>query len=710
MRLMKNQMVGVLLLGTALSHAEEAPVTEQPKTLSKLVAVDEADNPSSLDYLTKKASTGALSVGAILDTPFSVSVVDSEAIAERGARSIGQIFVNDAAVYTPTTSFTTDWWGTQIRGLPVRNYYIDDLPLLLYWGGDFPTEIVESVTALKGLTGFMYGFGEPGGALSYQLKRPKEADETTVQLGYRNPSLLSAHVDTSWQFTDTLTLRANLATERGTAYNASDIERTVASLAVDQHFGESVNWFTTLVYEDSRNEAEPLQFYFDSYDVTASGNQLPAVTYDYDNVNIDNSYYESKTRFASTGLDWRINERWNLKSQFGFSRRDHRSNKSFANLLNSAGDYSGEMYNFAGRLDTQFTQIMLQGNLMTGEVQHDIVVGLGQQRSKDAWGNEWYWSNDFDGNIHQEQTFRVTRTPDFSLAPVSADVVQSYYFLSDTVHFGEHWRAIAGVRGTRYRSKDMDGDPTVDSGYKTNRASPTLALIYKPNEATSVYGSYVEALEPGTRVAAPYANAGELLGATVSKQYELGVKHAGDTFDTTAALFRVERANQMDELRGADRYLTQDGLLIYQGLEVSGDYRVSEALNLGLSAVYLDATIDKVSEDYQAIQGNRPSYVPKWQAVANAQYLIPSLPALKLQGNVRYLGSTYTSEENNLTVPSRTLVDTGFSYVFSVKGQDLTAIGNLYNVFNKKYWAGGGWGAGNLGEARNFSLSLQALF
>jgi outer membrane receptor for ferric coprogen and ferric-rhodotorulic acid len=83
-------------------------------------------------------------------------------------------------VYTPTSSSTTDWWGTQIRGLPVRNSYVDGVPMLLHWGGDFPTEVIESVTALKGLTGFMYGFGEPGGALSYKLKRPKAANETTV--------------------------------------------------------------------------------------------------------------------------------------------------------------------------------------------------------------------------------------------------------------------------------------------------------------------------------------------------------------------------------------------------------------------------------------------------------------------------------------------------------------------------------------------------
>ncbi len=693
---------------TLVRVPKEAASDEATLPTVRTVA-SEIQETRPLAYLKTQSSSGVLGDRRILDTPFSIAVTTSEEIAERGARSIGQIFIDDAAVYTPTSSFTTDWWGTQIRGLPVRSSYIDDIPMLLYWGGDFPTEIVESVTALKGLAGFMYGFGEPGGVLSYQLKRPRQSDQTEVILGYRNPDLLSAHVDASHHLTDELAVRANVAAERGTTYNASDIERTVAAITVDKRFGSDVNWFTTLVHEEHRTEGEPLQFYFDDYDVATSGDHLPSVTYDYDDVNIDNSFYKTKTELVSTGVEWQFDERWRLKGQVGFSRKDHRSNKAFAYLLDSSGDYTGSMYNFAGRLDTFFSQLMLQGSLQTGGIRHELVGGLGQQRSKDAWSNEFYWNNDFDGNIHREQTFRVTRTPDFTLAPVDTDVRQTYFFLSDTVHFNDRWQAILGVRDTRYRSKDLDDDPDT-RGYSAHNASPTLALIYKPDAQTSLYGSYVEGLEPGTRVIPPYANAGETLDATVSKQYEVGVKHAADTAGYTAALFRVERANQMDELRGADRYLSQDGLLIYQGVEVAGDYQFSEALNLGLSVVYLDATIDKVSADNIAIEGNRPSYAPEWQAVADVRYRVPALPGLELRGNLRYFGSSFSSDDNDLTIPGRTLANVGFSYDFMLYRQDLTLVGNIYNLFNRKYWAGGGWSAGNLGEARNLALSLQMRF
>jgi iron complex outermembrane recepter protein len=705
-----------LLVGSGLvAFAEGSTVVirraQAPEsTLAPIKVTAAARKESPLGYLDKDAATGALGNKPVLDTPFSVTVVDSNEMLERGAKSVGQIFFNDASVYTPTPSSSTDWWGTQIRGLGVRNSYIDDIPVLLYWGGDFPTEVVESVTALKGLSGFMYGFGEPGGALSYKLKRPTATPETSVTAGYRNPRLFSAHVDTSQVFGGDLGVRANLATEQGTAYNAGEINRVVASLAVDKRFSASLKWQSTFVYEDSKTTAEPLQFYFDAYDVAGSNGQLPKVTYKYGDINVDNSYYKTRTLLASTGLEWRIDDAWNLKYQVGFSRKDHQSNKAFANLLNQAGDYGGAMYNFAGQLDTLFTQAILQGTVSWGGMKHELVGGIGLQRSRDKWASDFYWSPDFSGNIHVTQPFLVTRTPDFSLLPVSADTAQTYAFFSDTIHVNEHWQVIAGLRYTNLNTKDLDNDPAVDSGYKIHKATPTLAVIYKPDAQTSVYASYVEGLEPGTRVSALYANAGELLGATVSRQAEIGVKHQSGSVEYTAALFRIARANQMDVLKGTDRYLTQDGLVVYRGAELSAAYQSTNDLNLGLSAIYLDAFIDRVSADNAAFQGNTPANASRWQAVANVQYRVPSFAGLKLQAGLRYFGPTYTSDDNQLSVPGRTVANAGLSYDFKWQGQELSLFGNVNNLFNRKYWASGGWSAGNVGEARNVSLALRAQF
>jgi len=694
---------------TILETTEQSAGSATLKTV-RVTATAEESPSAQLGYLTKENDTGALGNKTVLDTPFSITVIGSEEIIERGAKSIGQIFVNDASVYATTPSSSTDWWGTQIRGLPVRNYYVDEIPMLLYWGGDLPLEAVESVTALKGLTGFMYGFGEPGGAISYKIKRPTATPETSIDIGYRNPTLLSAHVDTSHNI-DEFAFRANLATEQGTAYNESEIDRTLAAISLDKNFGESFNWFTSVVYEKNKITGEPIQFYFSDYDVAGSGGKLPDVTYDYDDFNIDNSYYDTETLIASTGVEWAINEQWKLKYKLGFSRKEHLSNKSFADLLNKEGDYRGNSYNFAGQLDNLFNQVMLQGIVTTGAIEHELVGGIGQQTSKDRWGTDWYWENDFNGNIYEEQTFRITRTPDFSLeANPSLEAEQSYAFVSDTIHFNEHWQTIIGLRYTDYDLKDVDGDPTVDSGYSTKETSPTLALIYKPGEQTSFYGSYVEGMEPGSRVEPEYANAGELLEATVSTQYEVGVKHASGKFNYTAALFSIERANQMDLVQDGLRYLTQDGLEIYEGIEFSTAYQFTDNLNLGLSTIYLDGTIDNVAEENAALEGNDPAYASDWQFVGNFEYLVEGIQGFKLHGNARYFGEAYTGSDNTLILPSRTIVNAGASYEFTSWNQLWVINANVHNLLDEKYWAGGGWSSGNMGEGRNISLGLNTRF
>jgi iron complex outermembrane recepter protein len=693
-----------LIIAPGVMADEDVKTSDEPiKTLNRVVVTADAEESSSkMNYLIQEHTTGALGNRSVLDTPFSITQVDSEEIIERGAKSIGQIFVNDASVYAPTPSSQTDWWGTQIRGLPVRNFYIDDVPMLLYWGGDFPAEAADNITALKGLTGFMYGFGEPGGAISYQLKKPTDEPETFLNLGYRNPGLLSAHVDSSHNFGDEFGLRANVLSEQGTAYNQSETDRNLITLALDKNFGESVNWLTHVVYEKKRIEGEPIQFYLSDYDVVGSGN-LPKVNYDYDDFNIDNSYYDTETFFASSNLEWQLADAWSVGYKSGFSRKSHQSNKSFADLLNQAGDYRGYAYNFAGKLDNFFNQLMLQGMVATGDIVHELVIGTGLQTSKERWGTEWYWENDFNGNIHQEQTFRISRTPDFSLeSKPSLESDQTYAFASDTLHLNDNWQTILGFRFTDYELKN--------SGFNTRETSPTLAIIYQPNEYTRFYGSYVEGLEPGSRVGPDYANAGQILDATVSKQFETGIKIANGDFNYTAAIFKIERTSQIDVMRGDDRYLLQDGLETYEGIELATAYQFTPSLNLGLSAIYLDGTLEQVSVDNAALEGNDPAYAANVQLVGNVEYQFASVQGLKLQGNIRYFGESYTSITNNLKIPAYTLVNTGISYQLDIQDRAWIINANINNLLNKKYWTGSGWSSGNMGEARNLSLAINTFF
>lgn len=701
MRLCKMLLVSVSFLGMAALPAYAADLAEadQPQAANANIIVtglkqDEGQNAST--------GSGALGSKTLLDTPFSITVVDAEDISKRQATSIAQIFANDPSVFSFATAGTTNWWGTQIRGLGVRNYYIDDVPLLLYWGGDFPLESVESVEALKGLSGFMYGFGAPGGVISYRTKRPTAEPMLTTEVGYRTKSAFYAHVDAGGPLTQDgrLGYRVNLAGEKGTLYNEAGSNRWLASLALEYAFSPDLKWYATGTYEDSKLKHEPFQVYWDTsvYQDTV----LPRPTYDYDKLNIDNSYYRARTLTTATGLEARLADNWSAKLTYGYTSKLHHSNKMFVYMLNKEGDYEGNAYNFAELDQNHFAQAMVQGEFSTGPIRHEIVAGASFMANNAYFGDDYYWGNDFNGNIYEDQPFRVTRDISWNTDGSPYKEQQRALFLSDTLHLGDKVQAILGARYTRYKLLDADGDPSVDSGYRTSRVSPTVALIFKPMPYLSLYGSFVESLEPGSRVGGDYANFGEILKATVSKQYEIGVKYEHQGLSLTGAAFRIERANTMDQYIDGDRYLTQDGLTLYKGLEAIASYRVSQDFRFGLGAVYLDPEIRDVSPDYADLVGNIPAEAAKWQVTANADYYVSAIPGLSLHGNVRYFGKAPTDDTNVLFIPSRTLANAGFQYETLIGGQKVAFTGNVNNLFNKKYW-----GLGNIGEGINASLSAK---
>ncbi|MEB3791635.1 TonB-dependent receptor [Acinetobacter sp. IK40] len=686
------------------SHGIERTTDGQSSQLPVIKVKAESHNVE----LKKQIGSGALGSRSILNTPFSMAVVESEDILKRGAKSIAQIFANDASVYSTTSSSTTDWWGAQIRGLTVHNFYVDGLPMDLYWGGDFPVEMAETVTALKGLKGFMYGFGSPGGAISYALKRPKAGTETVVDLGYRNSNLFSGLLDINNRTKiGDVGYRLVLGGEKGEAYNTAEANRFFSALSLDKSINDQLRWETNFTYEKNKLRHEPLQFYLGQYDIDGSGYKLPKVSYDYKKINVDNSYYDTSTFLGSAGLVWTLNENWEGKYQFGYTRKEHESRKAFAYLQNKNGDYAGYLYDFAGVLESYVNQAILNGTLNTGSIKHEVVVGVGYQRSQDHYSNERYFENDFNGNIYQDQKFIITRQPDFSLAAKSRDESQTYGFLSDTISLTHQWQTILGLRYTYYDSEDVDRDPTKNSGYSTKSYTPTVAILYKPIEDATIYASYVEGLEPGSRVSEMYANAGEILKATVSKQYEMGVKYDVTPFSFTSALFKIKRLGQIDRLQGEQRYLKQDGLTTYQGIELSGNYHPNDQWKLGVSIIGLDASIDRVSEENQAVRGNRPANAAKWQAVLNTEYSVAAIDGLNLHGNVRYNGSSYVSTSNDLKIPAYAITNMGLSYKFKLSHHDAVVNANMNNLFNKKYWSVGDWGAGNIGEARNATLGLN---
>jgi iron complex outermembrane receptor protein len=109
--------------------------------------------------------------------------------------------------------------------------------------------------------------------------------------------------------------------------------------------------------------------------------------------------------------------------------------------------------------------------------------------------------------------------------------------------------------------------------------------MYKTDDFSTAYVSYVESLEQGGSAGVTNVNAGQTHGPLKSRQYELGFKTDRDKWGANVALFRVEKGY---EYTNSANYFVQDGSQRFTGLDTSGWLRVARDVRLMGGVLWLD--------------------------------------------------------------------------------------------------------------------------
>lgn len=182
--------VATLLAGAA--SAQSITVTDAPETQN---AAADAPASTALSRVTVQGarvrelpiSSGALGARSDLETPFSTRQITAEDLDARQVKSLGKIFANDASVMSLGDTYSFNAYSINVRGIPLddyNGYKINGLPFFMTTV-ELPVETFESVQLLKGSSGFMYGFGAPGGIINFVTKKPTDKPLVSVDLGYR---------------------------------------------------------------------------------------------------------------------------------------------------------------------------------------------------------------------------------------------------------------------------------------------------------------------------------------------------------------------------------------------------------------------------------------------------------------------------------------------------------------------------------------------
>ncbi len=638
------------------------------------------------------SGASALGTRTLRDTPFSVYAIDSEDIEKHQAASLATLFAKDASVAREGgTDYNMYAQRISVRGLSldwVNSVRVNGLPLT-YYGATLPLEAVEEVHLLKGASGFLYGVGAPGGIVNYLTKRPTDAPLLNFSVGYRSDQLFSQHVDIGGRVGDGgFGYRVNVVNEQGTTYSDSEVDRKAITANFEVPITEKLKWVTDLLYQDSEiSRPEPL-FVLDT--VVYRDDHMPRPIDSTRRLSSDQAFSNTEFASATTGLSWKISNGWDLNVNYGKTFTEYRFPYETIRLRNAGGAYVNRMADFYDVFDYDFVRALVQGRFDTGSVTHHITGGVSWQDLVITYGEPNFTPIDQNGGnlfdyAPEVWTNIVDGTPPHDKG---SHYLEKSVYLSDTVGFTEKLSLLAGLRFTKYLQESFN----VMTGQRTGRyekdvMTPTIAMIYKPQEAVTTYVSYVQSLQQGPTVGVTYVNAGEQLNPIESDQYELGVKVEKPTWAVSAAVFRLSKGATYVN---ASNYMVQGGEQLYDGAEIGARLRVGDDWILGSSVVLLDATYTKGVNDW-LLDRQLPG-ASRFSGAFDVTYEIPSVEGLSVHADIKYLGPKVVNhiQAGDVSVKTTGYAVTNFGGNWRTKmaGRDVMINAEVRNLLDRQYWDG----------------------
>jgi iron complex outermembrane receptor protein len=153
-----------LILGTPLALAQEADDGDTARALDEVVVTGRAQTFYRVDDTTFGTKTPT----PVLDVPQSVQVLTRQLIEDQAARDTTDLYRSISGM-----SFFS-YSGVTFRGFRQDEIRYDGVRGDPFAGFAVPQLFnIERIEVLKGVSGMLYGSGEPGGIINYVTKKPE---------------------------------------------------------------------------------------------------------------------------------------------------------------------------------------------------------------------------------------------------------------------------------------------------------------------------------------------------------------------------------------------------------------------------------------------------------------------------------------------------------------------------------------------------------
>jgi iron complex outermembrane recepter protein len=546
-----------------------------------------------------------------------------------------------------------------------------------------------------------------GGAVNVLPKRAPNDPLSQVTTGVQTGGQLYGAVDVARRYQDErLGLRLNGALRDGdTAVDGESASLGLIALGVDWR-AENLRLSADLGYQDLRLDASQPNI------TIASGLDIPDAPDASVSVAQSWTYSDARDLFGVLRGEYDLSETWTAWAAVGTRQGDEENR--FANPTVIAADGTTSSYRFDNvREDSVWTgEIGVRGEFATGPVDHQLSFSANayELESENAYAFSDFAG--FAGNIYDP--FDAAAPPanffvggDMDNPLVTEKVNTSSLAVADMITMLDERLILTG--GLRYQTIENSsynyntGDKTAD--YDESRITPVAGILYKINRCISPYVNYIEGLTKGDVAPAsvggvPVANAGEVLEPYVTQQIEAGVKFDYGNIGGAVSVFQSEKPiagiNDDDEFE-------EIGDQRYRGLELTAYGEPIDGLRLLGGVSFLDTEksgLDQIG-------------APTTQLNFGAEWDVPWVSGLTVDGRVIHTGSQYADAANTQKVPSWTRFDLGLRHTTEfASGNALTFRARVENVANDDYWAsaGGYPGRGYLTVGGPRTLVVSATF
>ena len=639
--------------------------------------------------------------------PFSTTSYTSELIENQQAKTLHDVIRNDSSArsITPNQSYEG---GMQIRGFfagSVSTLYngLQGLQSLTM----ISAQTVERVEVFKGPSAIFNGaVGNVGGTINQVSKRPVETSLTRITADYDYQSRLGIHADLSQRFGSEKQFGARLNVIYRDGEEATEDRK--------EKFGKAA---LALEYRGDKLKLETILDYFDR-DLDRA-NQLILLSRNATSVpsapdpedNIQQPWERQDREFARALIkaEYDLSKDWTVHAAYGALDSEGYWLRTFGRNLKANGDFEPLLQQVSIKRRNLTWNAGVRGNLKLLGTTHQVSVETMRTEQKIYYSGKniptgivsnlynpvFITRPKIDPPIRRARPRRVRHT------------VYSSTAIADTIgFFDERVLLTAGIR----RQNILQEIFNINTGARTSKYdkstnTPAFALLVKPWSFMSLYGNYIEALEPGPTAPNSAVNAEEQLPPSKAEQIEFGVKFDLDGLGLTAGVFQIERPSAF--IDAASNRFGYYGEQRNRGLELNAFGELRPNLRLLGGFTYIDNELIRTQGG--KLDGNNPAGIPELMAVLNLEWDAPVLPGLTLTARAEHMGRMFANTDNTLRAPSYELYSIGARYKRMQGDQQLTLRMNIDNLFNKNYWFS--FGATNyIGMPRSINLSASMNF